>query len=139
MDNKSHHVYSIIGDGECNEGSIWEMMLFANHFKLSNFTVIIDCNRFQALGLCEDTLENNNLAEKWKLFGWSVSETDGHDHIALKNAFLNKSSKKPNCIIANTVKGKGVSFMENNILWHYRDPQGEAYEQAKKELEACLL
>lgn len=136
---KQHHVYTIIGDGECNEGSIWEMVLFANHFKLSNLTVIIDCNRLQSLGLCEDTLENKDLAEKWALFGWSVTQADGHDHDDLRRAFSHKSNTKPNCIVAHTTKGKGVSFMENNVLWHYRDPQGEVYAAAKKELEAYSL
>lgn len=141
-DGKKHRVFSIIGDGECNEGSVWEMALFANHFKLDNLCVIIDHNKMQSLGFCEDTLELLDLAEKWRAFGWDVIETDGHNHEKLLQAFKVKGKGKvkgvgkPLCVIAHTVKGKGISFMENRILWHYRDPQGEDYEKAVKELEA---
>lgn len=134
-DEKNYKVFSVIGDGECDEGSVWEMALFANHYRLSNFTVIVDHNKMQSLDTCEKTLELINLAEKWRSFGWNVIEIDGHNHDELRKALLEKSENKPTCIIAHTVKGKGISFMENNILWHYRDPQGEFYENAVKELE----
>jgi transketolase len=142
-DGKKHRVFSIIGDGECNEGSIWEMALFSNHFRLNNLCVIVDRNKMQSLGFCEDTIELLNLGDKWRSFGWRVLEIDGHDHAQLKPALEDKGrvkdeeKDKPLCVIAHTVKGKGISFMENQILWHYRDPQGEDYEKAVKELEAA--
>lgn len=133
---KKCHVYAIVGDGECEEGSVWEMALFANKYQLSNFTVIVDNNNMQAMGSCEEVAALGNLEDKWKSFGWDViSVKDGNDHIMLKHAFQMRKGSSPHVIIAHTVKGKGISFMENNLLWHYRDPQGEAYENAVKELE----
>jgi len=124
-----------MGDGECDEGSVWEMALFANHNRLNNLTIIVDHNKLQSLDYCENTLELINLAEKWRVFGWDVFEIDGHDHNQIKDVLKTKPSDKPTCIIAHTVKGKGVSFMENKVLWHYRDPQGDDYVNAMKELE----
>jgi transketolase len=137
-DNKNHKVIVILGDGECDEGSIWEAALFANHYKLSNLTVIIDHNKMQSLTFCEDTISKHPFAEKWRAFGWNVIEVDGHNHEELKSALQknNPGMIAPTCIIAHTIKGKGISFMENNILWHYRTPQGEEYEAALRELEA---
>ncbi len=136
--DKRHHVYTLVGDGECNEGSVWEMAMIASRFKLDNFTVIVDRNGMQAMGYCEDIMPTSPMASKWESFGWSVTEVeDGNNHEQLRRAFAISSTGKPKCIIANTVKGKGISFMENNLLWHYRDPQGEFYEKAIKELEAC--
>lgn len=134
-DGKKHKVYVIMGDGECDEGSVWEMALFANHHRLNNLTIIVDHNKLQSLDTCENTLELINLAEKWRVFGWNVIEIDGHDHNQIRDALKRFPSDKPTCIIAHTIKGKGVSFMENKVLWHYRDPQGEDYEIAVKELE----
>lgn len=134
-DEKNHRVFAIIGDGECDEGSVWEMALFSNHYRLSNLTVIVDHNKMQSLDTCEKTLEFIDLAEKWRAFGWNVIEIDGHNHEEIKRALINKDISKPTCIVAHTIKGKGISFMENNVLWHYRDPQGEFYENAIKELE----
>jgi len=135
--NKDFRVFVIIGDGECDEGSIWETALFANHYKLNNLIVIIDHNKMQSMDFCENTIKLESLREKWNSFGWNVLEIDGHNHKELKQAFetININSEKPNVIIANTIKGKGISFMENNIIWHYRDPQGEDYTKAIKELE----
>jgi transketolase len=135
-DGKNHKTYVVVGDGECNEGSVWEAALFANHYRLSNFTVIVDHNKMQSLDYCEKTIELIDLGVKWKAFGWSVLEVDGHDHDQLRDALRQNESDKPKCIIAHTVKGKGISFMENEILWHYRDPQGDDYLNAVKELEA---
>lgn len=135
LDKKQHHVYAIIGDGENEEGSVWEMSLFASHHKLDNFTVIVDHNMGQAMGTCEEVIGLNNLAKKWEIFGFKVLECDGHNHNELLQVLTVKSFNKPICIIAHTIKGKGISFMENNLLWHYRDPQGEFYEKAIKELE----
>ena len=135
-DNKAHKIVARSGDRECEEGCIWEMALFASHFKLSNFTIIIDHNKFQAMGKCEDILGLNDLKKKWEAFNFNVIEIDGHNHDEIRKAFKHLSSKKPNCIIANTIKGKGVSFMENNIVWHYKYPEGEYFDKAIKELEA---
>lgn len=137
MDEKRHHVYVVVGDGECDEGSVWEAALFANHFRLKNFTVIVDHNKFQGMGPCESAMELLNLAAKWAAFGWRVIEIDGHNHEQLRQAMSKQEelNDKPVCIIAHTIKGKGISFMENQILWHYRDPQDEFYERAVRELE----
>jgi transketolase len=135
MRGKAYRVYAIIGDGENEEGSVWEMALFAAHRNLSNFTVIVDHNKMQAMGFCDREAGLINLAEKWSSFGWHVVEVaDGNDHGQLIRAFGDVDPERPNVIVANTVKGKGVSFMENNLLWHYRDPQGEFYERAIREL-----
>ncbi|AXL22083.1 transketolase [Megasphaera stantonii] len=137
LKHRSYQVYAIVGDGECNEGAIWEMASFASHQCLDNFTVIVDRNRMQAMGWCEDVLKMEPFQEKWRAFGWHVVNViDGNNHKELKRAFSQKSNNnKPRVIIANTVKGKGISFMENQLLWHYRDPQGEDYFNALKELE----
>ena len=135
MDNKKHNVYVIVGDGECNEGSIWEAALFANHFALDNLTVIIDHNKLQSINTCTKTLDPICLKTKWQAFGWRTIDIDGHNHEQLEKAFLEKTlSNKPKCIVAHTIKGKGVSFMEHNNLWHYRDPQGEFLETAIAEV-----
>lgn len=137
-DGKDYRVFVIIGDGECDEGSIWEAALFANHYELSNLVVIVDHNKMQSMDYCENTIKLEPLADKWKAFGWNVKEIDGHNHNELREALKKSENKnsKPTVIIANTIKGKGISFMENNIVWHYRSPQGEDYEKAIKELEA---
>jgi len=129
------HVYAIIGDGENEEGSVWEMALFAAHQKLDNFTVIVDHNKMQAMGFCDAQAGMSRLSDKWESFGWHVvTVKDGNDHAQLIDAFGRHQQGKPTVIIANTIKGKGVSYMENELLWHYRDPQGEFYEQAIREL-----
>ena len=141
LDKKPYYTYAIVGDGECDEGSIWEMALFANQFKLNQFIVIVDHNKMQSLDFCENTLSLAPFAEKWKSFGWNVLEVDGHNHDALRSAFAKakQSEDKPSVIIANTVKGKGISFMEFDILWHYRFPHdGEEYDGALKELHAAM-
>lgn len=135
LDGKKHHVFSIIGDGECNEGSVWEMAMFANQFKLDNFTVIVDHNKFQAMDTCKNTIDPIDLVKKWDAFGWNTLSIDGHNYSEIKSGIMSRIKDKPTCIIAHTIKGKGVSFMENNIIWHYKDPQGEYYENALMELE----
>ncbi|MGG3689493.1 transketolase [Caldifermentibacillus hisashii] len=137
-DQKNHRVFVILGDGECDEGSVWEAALMANHYKLNNLVAIIDHNKMQSLDFCENTIALAPFADKWNAFGWNVLDIDGHDHDALKEAFNNASlsTEKPTVIIANTIKGKGISFMENNILWHYRFPhEGEEYDSAVAELK----
>ena len=141
LDKKPYYTYAIVGDGECDEGSIWEMALFANQFKLNQFVVIVDHNKMQSLDFCENSLSLAPFAEKWKAFGWNVLDIDGHNHDELRAAFAKakQSTDKPTVIIANTVKGKGVSFMEFDILWHYRFPhEGEEYDGALKELHAAM-
>ncbi len=137
LDKKDYFTYAIVGDGECDEGSVWETALFASHFKLNQLVVIVDHNKMQSLDFCENTLALSPFADKWKSFGWNVLDVDGHNHDELKNAFAKakESVDKPTVIIANTVKGKGISFMENDILWHYRFPHdGEEYDGALSEL-----
>ncbi len=140
MDGKDWRAYCILGDGECDEGSVWEAALQANQFGLGNLIAIIDHNRMQSLDYCENTLALEPFEDKWRAFGWNVMRVDGHDVDVLLAAFAqaraNIATGKPTVIIAETVKGKGVSFMENDILWHYRTPQGEEYDAALKELEA---
>jgi transketolase len=137
-DSKGWRVYVICGDGECDEGSVWESALIAHHLNLTNLTAIIDYNKMQSLDFCERTIKLEPFADKWRAFGWNVFEADGHDHASLRAAFdkARGETKGPSVVIAHTVKGKGISFMENNILWHYRTPQGEEYEAAVRELEA---
>ncbi|SMC97998.1 transketolase [Sporomusa malonica] len=135
--NQNHRVFVICGDGECDEGSVWEAALIAHHYRLDNLSVVIDNNKMQSLDFCENTIALEPFADKWEAFGWHVLDIDGHDHSALKNAYDTTchNKDKPTVIIANTIKGKGISFMENNILWHYRTPQGEEYDAAVVELE----
>lgn len=137
-DGKQHKIYVICGDGECDEGAIWEAALVAHHYKLDNLIAIIDNNKMQSLDFCENTISLLPFADKWRSFGWNVIDIDGHDYHALKEAFYKAKSFKgrPTVIIANTIKGKGISFMENNILWHYRFPHdGEEYDKSIAELE----
>jgi transketolase len=128
------NVYVIQSDGECDEGSIWEAALFAAHHNLKNLTLIIDYNKIQSFGLVEEVLKLESLADKWIAFNWDVLEIDGHNYNDLRIA-LNKTSQKPKVIIAHTVKGKGVSFMENELVWHYKFPTLEQYHIALTELQ----
>lgn len=133
-----HRVFVILGDGECNEGSVWEAALFANHFRLNNLVAVVDHNRMQSLDFNENTLEIEDFASKWKAFGWNAIEINGNDHEQLRAAFRKtEENHKPTVIIADTIKGYGVSFMENDILWHYRFPHdGWEYDGAVCELHA---
>lgn len=124
-DNKDSHVYVVLGDGECQEGSIWEGALSAPTLELDNLTVIVDYNKLQAMDDLENIVRMRPFADKWKAFGWNVVEIDGHNHDEIRNALLIRQSKIPTLVIANTVKGKGVSFMENVPIWHYRMPNEE--------------
>ena len=136
-DRKTYRVYTILGDGECDEGTVWEAALFANHYGLSGLTVVVDHNHMQSLDTCERTLKLGKLSDKWRAFGWKTIEIDGHDHRQLRQAFKEASAwtEGPTVIIADTIKGKGVSFMENDILWHYRFPHdGWEYDGAVNEL-----
>ncbi|MDA8739351.1 transketolase [Luminiphilus sp.] len=137
INNENHRAFVLLGDGECGEGANWEAILFAAHHKLDNLVAIVDRNKLQSIYSTEDTLALEPFAEKWKAFGWNVIEIDGHNHVEILDACKEESKaiNKPLCIIASTIKGKNVSFMENNILWHYRSPQGAEYEAAIAELE----
>ena len=129
--------FVLMSDGELNEGSNWEALLFATHHQLDNLVAIIDYNKLQSLTTTEKTLRLEPLADKLNAFGCSVREVDGHDHGALSAALSNIpwSIGKPSILIAHTVKGKGVSFMENKVEWHYRSPNAEELSQALAELE----
>ncbi|MBR5959744.1 MAG: transketolase [Clostridia bacterium] len=140
MDGAQWRTYVVLGDGECDEGSVWEAALQAAQYRLDRLIAVIDYNHMQSLATVDETLRLEPFEQKWKDFGWNAMSVDGHDTDALQKAFdwakENAGSRKPSVILAHTVKGKGISFMENNILWHYRTPQGEEYDAALKELEA---
>lgn len=132
--NSTAHVYVLLGDGEANEGIVWEALMFAKHNKLSNLTVIVDHNHLQADGFVEDVLDTTDMAVKFRAFGFDTKEVDGHNVAELIEAYDNKSTDMPNAIIAETVKGKGISFMENKYNWHYTVlPEGK-YKKAMAEL-----
>ena len=135
LDKAAYRTFCVLGDGECDEGSVWEAALFAAHHKLGNLTVVVDANRLQGTGRVEDILSLEPLPEKWHSFGWHVEEIDGHDHNALKLALSATYPGQPSCVIARTVKGKGVSFMEHSALWHYRIPRGAELQAAEAELQ----
>jgi transketolase len=133
--------FVVIGDGECQEGSVWEAALFAAQARLDNLTVIVDHNKLQAMGKLDEIVGLASLAAKWRAFGWAVTEIDGHDLGRIREAFkaLPLEKEKPNCIIAHTVKGKGISFMENVPIWHYRQPKSEEMQLACDELGLRLI
>ena len=134
----SQRIFAVLSDGECDEGSTWEAAMFSAHHHLSNLIAIVDYNKIQALGHTREVIDLEPFTDKWKAFGWAVTEVDGHDIDALETelAILPFEPNKPSCLIAHTVKGKGVSFMEDDVLWHYRNPQDEEYENAIRELGA---
>lgn len=137
-DKRPWRVFTLMSDGECDEGSNWEAILFAAHHGLDNLTAIIDYNRIQSLDLVEKTIRLEPLAEKFRAFGWSAVEVDGHDVSALRATLesVPAAAGRPTMVIAHTVKGKGVSFMEGKVLWHYRPPAGEELTAALRELGA---
>lgn len=130
----SANVYVLVGDGEIDEGIVWEALLFAKHHRLSNLTVIVDHNHLQADGSVEDVLNTANLAEKFRAFGFDTQEVDGHDVTALMAAYTQSNPQSPRAIIAETVKGKGVSFMEHKYNWHYAVLTEGKYQKAMAEL-----
>jgi len=135
IDKKNHSVIVLMSDGELDEGSNWEAFMFSSHHYLNNLTAIIDRNGLQSIKTTEQTLALEPLAEKLNAFGWHVIEVDGHNHEELFNA-ITLAVDKPKVIIANTIKGKGVSFMEDEIKWHYQTPKDDLFDKAIKELEA---
>ena len=139
MRNKSYLTYVLLGDGECNEGTVWEAALFASHYHLSNLVAIVDSNKLQYDGPCCEIMNLDNFKSKWESFGWEVAEVDGHNIKELYHVFsaCNQSSNgKPRIIIANTVKGKGVSFMENNKDWHHSVLSQKQYDMAVQEIRS---
>ncbi len=128
------HVYVAMGDGECQEGSIWEGALSAPTLELDNLTVVVDHNKLQAMDNLENIVRMEPFADKWEAFGWDVITIDGHNHVEIRNALLHREKAKPTLIIANTIKGKGVSFMENIPIWHYRMPNAQELPILMKEL-----
>ena len=131
-----YRCYALLSDGECNEGSIWEAALLAPSLKVSNLTAIIDFNKWQATGRSEEIMSLKPLNSKWEAFGWHVQEINGHDFNQIEHAFNNAKliEDKPSVIVAHTIKGKGVSFMEDNNNWHYRIPSQEELKLALEEL-----
>ena len=134
--HKDYNVYVVLGDGECDEGSVWEAALFATHNKVKNLTAIVDHNKMQSMDFCDKTLDLGDFEAKWESFGWNVVSINGNNHEELKAAFAKQfDNDKPKVIIANTIKGYGIPFMENDILWHYRFPHdGWEYDLAVNEL-----
>lgn len=134
-----YRVFVLLSDGECDEGSNWEAILFAAHHQLDNLVAIVDYNKIQSLAPVAETLALEPFADKWRSFGWSVVEVDGHDHSQLKSSLsqIPRATGMPTCVIAHTVKGHGVSFMENSVLWHYRTARGSELAAALAELEGA--
>lgn len=131
-----YRVYCVMSDGECDEGSVWEAILFAGHHRLGNLVAVVDYNKLQSLAPISETLGLEPFASKWESFGWRVIETDGHNTTQLVESLdiSRDADGTPTVVIAHTTKGKGVSFMENSVLWHYRTPQGDEFVAALAEL-----
>ena len=136
IDKKKYKIYCLLGDGEIQEGQIWETAMSAPKYHLDNLIAIIDANKGQIDGYTKDVMNLSPLKQKWEAFNWEVQEINGHNFSEILNAFNNtqKEQKKPHLIIANTIKGKGVSFMENNIEWHGTAPTPEQRDKAIQEL-----
>lgn len=133
MDSMASKVFVISGDGELNEGSMWEAIMFAGHLKQKNLTLIVDYNKLQGYGKTHEVINMEPLGDKFKAFNWDVFEIDGHNFEEIEKTLL-VSTDKPKVIIANTIKGKGVSYMENQFVWHYKSPNDEQLKQALGEL-----
>lgn len=135
INNTNNNVYVLISDGELNEGTTWESLLFATHHNLNNLFIIIDYNKIQSLDFVKNVLKIESLKNKFKSFNCNFQSIDGHDIRKIFYSFKIKKNDKPNILVANTTKGKGVDFMENKVLWHYKSPNKEQYELAKKKLK----
>ena len=136
MQKSARRIFTLLSDAECNEGSVWEAASFAAHHRLSNLIAIIDLNGQQALGRTADIVSMENMSERWKSFGWDVHDVDGHDREAIRATIGNLDTERgaPHCIVASTIIGKGVSFMEHSLLWHYKSLSAEEYAAAIAEL-----
>ena len=136
LDKQEGKVYVLMSDGEMQSGTTWESALIAAHHKLDNLIVIVDANELQAMGKVKDILNIESLKEKWQSFNWQTQEIDGHNFQEIERSLISlPNTEKPTMIIARTIKGKGVSFMENNNEWHYRAPEKQEYKKALIELE----
>ena len=135
LQNKDYHVYTLVGNGECNEGSVWEALLLAGQWRLDNLTVIIDSNKIQSDGESRLIIDLSNVKERLSGFGLTVLEVDGHNENELNGAFNADTDGKTKVVVCNTVKGKGISFMENNNEWHHNRLIKETYESAVNEIE----
>ncbi len=140
LDAINANVYVLIGDGECNEGSIWEAAMLAGHLQLRNLVVLIDKNQIQSFGNTVDIIDQSNMADRWRAFGWNAEiVSNGHDHDLLYQVLTSRvvgsASNRPRAIVLNTVKGKGVSFMENQLAWHYKSPNDAELALALNELD----
>ena len=135
-DHSSARVFCLLSDGECDEGSNWEAILFAPHHKLDNLVAVVDFNKIQSFGTVRQVLNLDPLAEKWRTFGWHTIEVDGHDLADLEHVFgaVPADPGRPTAVIAHTTKGKGVSFMEEKLEWHYKSPSSEQLERALAEV-----
>jgi transketolase len=137
-DERDFRTFVILSDGECDEGSTWEAVLFAPHHRLDNLVAIVDYNKIQSLGSVDEVLDLEPFADKWRAFRWAVREIDGHDHGEVREALSSVpfEAGRPSVVIAHTVKGKGVSFMEHQLAWHYKSPNEEQLAIALAELAA---
>jgi len=140
IQKRKYNVYAILGDGECNEGSIWECAMLAAAQGVDNICAIVDFNKWQATGRSQEIMALDPLIDKWRAFGWQACEVDGHDMEAILSALAKfpADSKKPTAIIAHTIKGRGVSFMEDDNNWHYRIPTAEEVVKSKIELKVGI-
>lgn len=136
-ERQSYRVFVLLSDGECDEGSTWEAALFAAHHHLDNLVAIVDYNKIQAYGRVSEVLDLEPLADKWKVFNWKVLEIDGHNCGQIEEVLMSVpwAPTRPSCVIAHTIKGKGVSFMEGQLAWHYKSPNTQQLSQALAELE----
>jgi transketolase len=130
-------VFVILGDGECNEGSVWEAIMLGGTHKLDNIVAIVDCNKLQGFGRTNNVINQDNLGERWHAFGWEVFEVDGHNECALEQV-LTSPQKGPRVVVAHTTKGRGVSFMEDKLEWHYKSPNDAQLDEGLRELEQDL-
>lgn len=137
-DGHDRKIYTILSDGELDEGSNWEAILFAGYQQLSSLVAIVDYNKIQSFGSVAEVLDLEPLADKWQACRWHVREIDGHDHNELMKALGNTSIKEPTVVIAHTLKGKGVDFMEGQLAWHYKSPSDEQLADAIRQLEAGI-
>lgn len=137
ISKKGRQTYVVLGDGECNEGSVWESFMFAARYCLNNLTVVIDRNMLQSYGTDEEVLDMGDIAAKCREFHWKVLTVNGHDYEQIENALQEAIAEKeqPTVIVANTIKGKGVTEFENGVVWHYKWPEGSIYEKALEELK----
>ena len=135
-DHHDYRIFALLSDGECDEGSTWEAVLFAPHHRLDNLVVIVDHNKIQSFGTVREVLDLAPFAEKWRAFGWAAREIDGHDDDQISRTLASVPFEKdrPSVIIAHTIKGKGVSFMEDRLAWHYQSPDTEQLAAALAEL-----